>query len=554
MTAALTLPPPPVFGLPEKFAAWRDGQAEAVQHFLQSDKRFLGGVLPTGFGKSLTYVAVAQLAQWRALALTSTLALQDQLAADLVTMDAARIKGQSRYLCLAMEPTGELFPTYGARTYTPVTVDHGPCHLGVDCALKAAGCPYYDAQRAVLKTAFGIGNYAWWFTLVARPDLKLQPDLLILDEAHAAPDALSDALGAELRARDVHDLLNQQLKKADSRSPAQWIAWAVELGTTLKKRMAGTKPHTRDAAIALRRAHLLVRQLLHIAQMDARLLLLSDTEHGVRFDLVWAAGYAESHLFRGAAKILLTSATFTSYTAELLGIAPADLDLYEAGAGFPLARRPVYILTRGLDGAPAPRLHWEMSGEDETRWLALIDAIIDTRLDRKGLIHTVSYGRRNTILARSRHRHRMLTHERHNTAAQIAAFRRAGPGTIFLSPALTTGYDFPYTDCEYQIVAKVPFPDARDPVVAARKRLNKVYPAHLAMQELVQSIGRSMRAADDRCETFICDRMAVWFLSAHANLAPKWFRSAVWRVGTIPSPPPPLGPIPVTAQVGAFTT
>jgi Rad3-related DNA helicase len=105
---------------------------------------------------------------------------------------------------------------------------------------------------------------------------------------------------------------------------------------------------------------------------------------------------------------------------------------------------------------------------------------------------------------------------------------------------VTTGYDFAGKLCEYQIVAKIPFPDRRNPVVAARTDYDKEYPAYVAMQELVQAVGRGMRSADDQCETAIFDSNCSWFMRAYRHLAPEWFLSAYRRVETLPTPPDPL--------------
>jgi len=112
------------------------------------------------------------------------------------------------------------------------------------------------------------------------------------------------------------------------------------------------------------------------------------------------------------------------------------------------------------------------------------------------------------------------------------------------------------SQCEFQIIVKIPFPDGRDPVTAARSLVDRKYPAHLAMQTLVQSVGRGMRAADDRCETFVTDAHASWFLSKHSDLAPKWFRKAVKRLdaGMVPQCPPPVDRQLVAAAEGAGDT
>jgi Rad3-related DNA helicase len=273
---------------------------------------------------------------------------------------------------------------------------------------------------------------------------------------------------------------------------------------------------------------------------DTFIVTIEERGETVRCDPVWAAPFGEPYLFRGARRVVLTSATLTRKTADLLGIMDKDFELVTGGDGFPVARRPVYLcpaLTRITD--ERIRMDHRMTEWDWTCWLAHIDRFIGDRADRKGIVHTVSYARRDRILAESAHRHRMMTHEKADTARQIERFKAAPAGTILISPAVTTGYDFPYTDAEYQVLCKIPFPDSRDPITRARTLVDKEYPTHLAMQELVQTVGRIMRAPDDRGETLIADAHTDWFLSKrHRHLAPDWFWAAVRRRDDLPAPPP----------------
>jgi Rad3-related DNA helicase len=60
------------------------------------------------------------------------------------------------------------------------------------------------------------------------------------------------------------------------------------------------------------------------------------------------------------------------------------------------------------------------------------------------------------------------------------------------------------------------------------------------MQTLVQVCGRGMRAPDDRCENFLIDDNARWFIWKYRRFAPTWFLNSVrWRK-TVPAPPPAL--------------
>ncbi len=547
----MSWPPPCDLGLPARYTTWRDGQVTAALTAIDAPTRFTGLVLPTGFGKSLVYMTILHLLQQRGVTLAATRALQAQLARDYADLPMAVVQGQRAYSCKALEPGGALAAQFAdhLRRGTAVTVDAGPCHAGVTCDLKIAGCGYFDALHLAESpdTRITVANYAFWLAIAQRPQIiRLAPDLLILDEAHDAPDALSDAIGADLPADLCDQVLREALPAVASRSPEEWCSWAAARRKLLAARLEGTTPRTREALIALRRGQTLLIALERIAAIDPRLLVIRDLHDGHRFDVIWAAPYAEKWLFRGVRRILLTSATMSRHTADLLGIMEKDLTFYEAGDGFPLARRPVYIAParRPPFGLPLAVDH-RMSGEDDLAWLAHVDAIIAARPDRRGIVHSVSYKRRDLIVMHSAHRARMITHGRHDAQARIADFKSAGPGAVLVSPAVTTGYDFPFAECEYQILAKIPFPDGRDPVTKARTLIDPRYPAHVAMQTLVQTAGRGMRDAADQCENFIVDAHARWFLSKHADLAPRWFRRAVRRLeaGEIPPPPPVLSPL-----------
>lgn len=531
----IDFPPPPAFGLPAAFAAWRPGQLDALLHTTDAPVRFPGLVLPTGAGKSLIYMAAATLTEGTTVILTATRALQHQLMHDFEALGAVLVQGQRGYPCTALNPGGQFHTQFHSSGWNrqTYTVEDGPCHAGIDCSLKSSGCSYYDTVRTAQRSRLIITNYAWWFSILANPMITIKPSLLVLDEAHAAPDALADALGATINLKEATDQLEQRIPTAHERTSEEWHYWAIDEAKKLEKRLDGARPSTSAGMRAVRRGQWLLRALTRIGDISPDLLIASDELGAVKFDVVWAAGYAESWLFRGVPRVVLTSATFTPFTAELLGVAPGEMKLLEDGQGFPVDRRPIYLV-------PVARVRHNWSASDQRTWLIAIDNVIRQRLDRKGILHSVSYAHRDYILAHSEFRDRMITHSRDNTAEMIAKFKASGPGTILVSPSVTTGYDFPYDECEYQLLVKVPFPDSRDPVTATRTLVNKRYPLYVAMQNLVQMVGRGMRASDDLCETICIDAQMSWFYWKNVDLAPKWFRRAVVAVHTLPAPPPPL--------------
>ena len=128
-----------------------------------------------------------------------------------------------------------------------------------------------------------------------------------------------------------------------------------------------------------------------------------------------------------------------------------------------------------------------------------------------------------------------------DSAVEVAEeFRRRPAPAILVSPSFAQGWDFPREQCEYIVICKVPFKPGVGRVMRAREEKDPQYGSYLAMQEMVQSAGRGMRSADDRCEVFVTDGHLNWFLYKSRALAPSWFVDAVRKVREIPDAPPRL--------------
>ena len=178
----MNLPPPYVFSLPDKYTDWRPLQDIAVDSILDCDDRFQVLTCPTGFGKSLVYMAAAQIVSGRTMILTSTKGLQTQLMSDFGDVEGVcDIRGRSNYPC---------------RLNTKLTCDMGLCMFGLKCSMREdGGCAYFDRLREAKFSKVVITNYAYWMAQNEYSDGIGEFDMLILDEAHSAPDHLIDHLG-----------------------------------------------------------------------------------------------------------------------------------------------------------------------------------------------------------------------------------------------------------------------------------------------------------------------------------------------------------------------
>jgi ATP-dependent DNA helicase DinG len=160
-------------------------------------------------------------------------------------------------------------------------------------------------------------------------------------------------------------------------------------------------------------------------------------------------------------------------------------------------------------------------------WISRIDQILRSRPKLKGIIHCTSYARQKDIYSLSTERRRLIWHSSWNTQAKIDEFRntREDSGAVFISPAISTGYDFPASQCRFQIIAKIPMVDTRSKIMQARLAEDADYGDYLTAQDLTQMCGRSMRADDDWCQTLICDDHWAWWYPKMRNkrLLPEWF-------------------------------
>jgi Rad3-related DNA helicase len=253
------------------------------------------------------------------------------------------------------------------------------------------------------------------------------------------------------------------------------------------------------------------------------------TQHGYLFTPRWVAGFG-SALYQDVPKIMLMSAILSPKTADSIGV-PNDENRawLEVPSYFPAANTPIWHI-------PTTRVNYHTDDYGTTIWQSRIDQIIQRRLDRKGIIFTVSYDRARLLLSRSRYKDIMLTHSTGDVVYVVNKFKAMKPPAVLVSPSVTTGWDFPGLD--YIIVGKLPYPDTINPVIRARHADDNDWSSYLAMDTLVQECGRGSRSASDQCAVFILDDNFTWYWGRYKQFAPAWFRARV--KGSLSCVPEPL--------------
>jgi hypothetical protein len=397
---------------------WRPGQRLAIRTALHSKRPHVVIQASTGSGKSLIGAALTQLSPYRSVVLTATLGLMEQYTREFPFL--YDVRGMSNYECLAARDEFQrLFPLKVRGR--AVRCDDGPCRVGLTCTLKDLGCLYFDRYRSALASAHVLTNYSYWLSMRRFGRGLGLAQQLICDEAHALPEQLMAACRIEIPANML-----------DSKLPRKWQDWKRWALAKSEDLVPGDDDDTR-----YRRS-----------RMQDTLKMLSGIDETWAWDREYDKVVFEPtiprlllpmlHTFDSASTIVYLSATITPAMLRLLGVPDSDVDYLALKSSFPVERRPVYLV-------PSARVDYRMSENAKARWYATMDAIIAKRLDRKGIIHTVSYTRQQEIMANSAYGKYMIAPQRSSEVPRaVAEFKAAKAPAILISPSVMTGYDFPY--------------------------------------------------------------------------------------------------------------
>ncbi len=530
-------------------------QLEAMEFALTCMKRFAAMCIPPGIGKSVMAMSLAKYTGLRTVILTATKSLQEQYISCFQKYGLVDIRGRSNYQCV---------------DYSHLNCKSG-ASLGCAC-VNGHGCVYETAQHKAKNADIITANYAYWMTVndkasgLERNETEAQwkgenpVELLILDEADIADGLLSGYLSTKIFERELKDyvkdcrVVGELMPEWKEISTNACVKIESEIGEE-KLRLVKLGKHniTRKDTDKLHYLEQLLQKFERISTANSDDWIVEKHE-GTRygrlwdFDVIWPGKYSERYLFCKVPRVVVMSGTLRPKTMGLLGVKNTDFAFKEWDRVFAANRNPIYIFPATKKDAEGKlheiRIDRRTNESDLDAWVNHIDWIIESRLDRKGIIQTVSYDRQKFITGNSKFSDLMLGNTSDpdsDTAFEVAQkFRAAQAPAVLVSPSFARGWDFPMDQCEYIIICKIPFKPGHTKIAKARENRDKLYGPYIAMQELIQSCFRGMRSFGDRCEIFVVDGHVTWFLYQNQILANRWFVKAVRKINSIPKLPPKL--------------
>lgn len=527
--------------------AFRQNQDKVIDKILDfvedGTKRYFLCQAPTGSGKSLIALTVARYLKYEKKKLcfitSSKNILLDQYAKDYDKYISI-IKGKRNYPCLLMNNC---------------TYEDAPCHL--DHRLKCpryTECPYKNALHFALHDNITFTNLH--FLLLEMDYVKRfeKRDLLIIDEAHSVESILIDyrtvsyteecikkinkileeikksnfilykntkkyykgnyeAISADIlktinvdNLNEVESVLRKILHFVSNILNAMNDSFETDLLTsdTIKKHQKECTEFSRAQSYL---THLICKIENYLDNKDENEWIClpyfsKKTKKHTGFELkpIDATGLAKKILHKIADKVIFLSATIgdKEMFCKNIGIDSNISEYLSIDSDFPKENRPIYLSYIGTYNINTKEKYLKDSIE-------VIDKIIDSHPNMKGIIHTSNYNDADYIYQHSKHSNKILVHDSKDRNLVINRFINS-TDKILCSPSCYEGLDLKDDLARFQIIFKIPWGNLGDKLVKKRMEKDKNWYVNLTAIQFCQAVGRAIRSKNDWANTFILDQ------------------------------------------------
>ena len=583
----------------------RPGQvrmAEAVEEALVEHHHLIVQA-GTGTGKSLAYLVPAAQSGKTVVVATATKSLQEQLASRDAPLVAAALgdtviavlKGRSNYLCrqktleladggiqaplnLEGRPSGgrdgglisqvralmdwesttatgdmaELGAEISPQAWSMVSVGTNDCPGATKCP-QGQRC-FTEAARAAARDADIVVTNLHLLGAHLASDGQVLPDhdAVIIDEAHALEEVMTQCLGIELSPGRIRSLASEvkalgvevlSLPAGDLAATADGLAEVLE-STSESEQI--NLAQAEDLVIVLQQIDVAARRVLGAIQRleeDADAAAIRALSSATRLvedvsrlsrpevgEVLWSGGSRRSRsltlspLAVGPAlerrlfsqsSVILTSATIPLGLGARLGLDAAESTVLDVGSPFDFSTQSLLYVPEGIGDRRAEVAEERIADE--------IASLIDAAGGRTLALFT-SYRAMNAIadMVANQITHPILLQGQATAESLIEQFRSAEDACLFATLGLWQGLDVPGRSLSLVTIDRLPFGRPDDPLLEARREASgsdafMAVDVPRATTMLAQGVGRLIRSATDSGVVAVMDD----------RLATKGYRSVM---------------------------
>lgn len=485
---------------------------------------------PVGFGKSAVAICLARYYK-TAHILTPRKSLQDQYFEDF-SQDVVTLKGMSSYPCYpaadnrksrefkpvsspTYEQTIKLVESGRSPVFKGPSCASGPCRTSRDTfkeCVDVRPCPYQAAIYKAMSSPVTVSNLHSFIANSLLLDRLKEKQLLIVDEAHDMRGILQDYLVVNFTV--PYSIVSKRIDIPDYQDLKDWEDWF--------RQPIFVKDLDKEAM------EIYLDSLKAFNKYDMKNFVISYEESPHTGDTKFTfqprnlGNAAENFILKYGVRRILMSGTIydKKHFCMVNGLDEEDTIFIRMPSTFPPTKCPIILKKQAMSDNSYKGLE-----QNFERNVSAIKRAMAVYHNVRGLIHAPSYdvARRLQIAIGS---DRVISHTPESFQETLRYFQEESPdNTVLISPTCVQGIDLKYDRARFQMIVRVPYPNASD---AFMKDLFETSPQAYFYEALVsfgQMLGRVMRAPDDWGHTILLDERFDGFIKKHY----KWLGEDVMK-------------------------
>jgi Rad3-related DNA helicase len=536
------------FPYPEYRPQQEDTIKQILYHFKETDDFILES--PTGVGKSVIGYTIGQTIIRNLKEFKIDLSKREESAGPKVLICTSTMALQKQY----EDELSQVISLWSAKNYTCAAnhkIHYGHLYCNPKKCKHINSCQYLNQKKKFLNSNIGVTNYSYFLH-----SCKLNPIVLICDEAHNIDKILCDYATVVLNKKDLQDIELYGAKYCpDEDWDTEGLRMDLENIISIDQNLAAIKQYCQqfDTFLSSKISNLkdklknhkniknsiinlidnLNRQLEHNryfinSNLDNWIISeLDNSEFICKVKPLNIQSIYKNNFNNRSSKRLFMSATICgpSTFSKELGIND-NFNYKFTKSSIPVRQRTVQFVNCG-------NLNYKNKQELLPKFVNIIDQIIskltnDFKKPIPGIIHSVSYDNAWFIKNNSKYKKYIFIPTKDNLL-NFKTYMKKNKNNIIVSPSILEGVDL-YDDLSrYQIFLKIPFDSLGDKWVKEKLNRNKNWYSRNAIIKLVQGCGRSIRNEQDWARTFILDSNLDRMLKINNKLFPKWFLESIVR-------------------------